>query len=56
MLAFDTGVNITIGLSITRTSPDHGTAYDIAGRRIASDGSALEAMKVACRLAARKRR
>lgn len=56
MLAFDTGVNITIGLSITRTSPDHGTAYDIAGRRIAADGSALEAMKVACLLAARKRR
>ena len=56
MLAFDTGVNITIGLSITRTSPDHGTAYDIAGRRIAADQSALEAMKVACRLAARKLR
>ncbi|HSV97215.1 MAG TPA: 4-hydroxythreonine-4-phosphate dehydrogenase PdxA [Spirochaetota bacterium] len=56
MLAFDTGVNITIGLSITRTSPDHGTAYDIAGRRIAANGSALEAMRLACRLAVQKRR
>lgn len=54
MLAFETGVNITIGLSMIRTSPDHGTAYDIAGRRIASCGSALEAMKVAGLLAARR--
>ena len=54
MLAFETGVNVTIGLSMVRTSPNHGTAYDIAGRRIASSGSALEAMKVARLLASRK--
>ena len=51
-LAFDSGVNITLGLSIIRTSPDHGTAYDIAGQNKANHKSMLEAIKIAYRLAA----
>ncbi|WP_448519869.1 4-hydroxythreonine-4-phosphate dehydrogenase PdxA [Rhodoflexus sp.] len=39
MLAFEHGVNFTAGLSVVRTSPDHGTAYDIAGKGIADEGS-----------------
>jgi len=38
-LAFETGINFTAGLPIVRTSPDHGTAYDIAGKYIASESS-----------------
>jgi 4-hydroxythreonine-4-phosphate dehydrogenase len=38
-LAFETGVNFTAGLSIVRTSPDHGTAYNIAGKNVADEGS-----------------
>jgi len=38
-LAFETGVNFTAGLQIVRTSPDHGTAYNIAGKKIADEGS-----------------
>lgn len=49
-LAFDSGVNITLGLSIVRTSPDHGTAYDIAGKGIAAYGSMTEAIKIAEKL------
>jgi len=47
MLAFDTGVNVTLGLPIIRTSPDHGTAYDIAGTGRANPSSMREAVKVA---------
>jgi 4-hydroxythreonine-4-phosphate dehydrogenase len=47
-LAFDTGVNYTAGLSFVRTSPDHGTAYDIAGKNMASESSFREALYVAC--------
>ena len=47
MLAFANAVNITIGLPIIRTSVDHGTAYDIAGRGIASFGSLEEAVRIA---------
>ena len=47
-LAFETGVNYTAGLPVIRTSPDHGTAYDIAARGIASEGSFREAMFLAC--------
>ncbi len=47
MLAFDTGVNVTLGLPIIRTSPDHGTAFDIAGKGIASPGSMIEAIRLA---------
>ncbi|MCX7819204.1 MAG: 4-hydroxythreonine-4-phosphate dehydrogenase PdxA [Kiritimatiellae bacterium] len=52
-LAMDTGVNLTLGLPIVRTSPDHGTAMDIAGRGIASPSSMLEAIRVAAELASR---
>jgi 4-phospho-D-threonate 3-dehydrogenase / 4-phospho-D-erythronate 3-dehydrogenase len=47
MLAFDTGVNMTVGLPIIRTSVDHGTAFDIAGKGIAKGDSMIEALKVA---------
>lgn len=50
MVSFDTGVNVTIGLPIIRTSPDHGTAYDIAGKGIASPSSMIEAIKLAAKL------
>jgi len=50
LLDFNTGVNTTLGLSIPRTSPDHGTAYDIAGRGIASHESMLYAIKLAASL------
>jgi 4-hydroxythreonine-4-phosphate dehydrogenase len=43
-LAFDRGVNFTAGLSVVRTSPDHGTAYDIAGKSIANESAMLEAI------------
>ncbi len=46
-LDFDRGVNITLGLPFVRTSPDHGTAFDIAGRGIASPASLIEALKMA---------
>ena len=47
-LAFNNGVNFTAGLPIVRTSPDHGTAYDIAGKGIASEDSFREAVYMAC--------
>lgn len=50
-LAFDTGVNVTLGLPIIRTSPDHGTAFGIAGQGIASPGSMIEAIRLAYRMA-----
>ena len=50
-LAFDTGVNYTAGLPIIRTSPDHGTAYDIAGKNIANDESFREALYLASDIA-----
>jgi len=46
-LAFDRGVNTTLGLPFVRTSPDHGTAFDIAGKNIASETSLCEALKLA---------
>ncbi|MDN3515301.1 MAG: 4-hydroxythreonine-4-phosphate dehydrogenase PdxA [Candidatus Brocadia sp.] len=45
--AFETGVNITLGIPFVRTSPDHGTAYDIAGKGIANPHSMMEAIKMA---------
>lgn len=51
MLAFHSTVNITLGLPIIRTSVDHGTAFDIAGKNQAHPGSMIEAIKVACRMA-----
>jgi 4-hydroxythreonine-4-phosphate dehydrogenase len=50
MLAFDTGVNVTVGLPIIRTSPDHGTGFDIAWKNRANPSSMLEAIKLASRL------
>ena len=46
-LAFDTGVNFTAGLPIIRTSPAHGTAFDIAGQNIASPDSFRQAIYLA---------
>lgn len=50
-LGVDTGVNVTLGLPLVRTSPDHGTAFDIAGSGIADAASLIEAIQVAKRLA-----
>jgi 4-phospho-D-threonate 3-dehydrogenase / 4-phospho-D-erythronate 3-dehydrogenase len=50
-LAFGEAVNVTLGLPIIRTSVDHGTAFDIAGRGIADHSSMVEAIKLATRLA-----
>lgn len=55
MLHFHDGVNLTLGLPFIRTSPDHGTAYDIAGKGIADHRSMLEAIRLAISLARRKR-
>lgn len=52
LLAFGRAVNVTLGLPIIRTSVDHGTAFDIAGRGIADPGSMIEAVLLAARLAA----
>ena len=46
-LSFGKGVNFTSGLKYVRTSPDHGTAYEIAGKGVAKDSSFLEAIKLA---------
>jgi 4-hydroxythreonine-4-phosphate dehydrogenase len=51
MVAFDEGVNVTLGLPFVRTSVDHGTAFDIAGKGIASERSLVEAITLAVRLA-----
>lgn len=49
-LAFDTAVNVTLGLPFVRTSPDHGTAFDIAGTGRANPASLVAALKLAARL------
>lgn len=54
MLNFDNGVNITLGIPIIRTSPDHGTAFDIAWKGIANPSSMTEAIKLAVTLAGNK--
>jgi len=51
LLAFDEAVNVTIGLPIIRTSPDHGTAFDIAGKNIANPKSIVQAIKLAAKMA-----
>jgi 4-hydroxythreonine-4-phosphate dehydrogenase len=56
LLAFDSGVNVSIGLPILRTSVDHGTAFDIAGTGKASETSMLAAIDVAIQLAAARTR
>ena len=52
-LAFDEGVNVTLGLPFVRTSPDHGTAFDIAGQGVAKPDSLIAALRLAQRLAQR---
>jgi len=54
--AFHTGVNITLGLPFPRTSPDHGTAFDIAGKGLAQPDSLIAAIKLAVELAEKKSR
>ncbi len=53
-LDFDNGVNITLGLPIIRSSPDHGTAFAIAGQRIADAGATIAAIRLAGECAARR--
>jgi 4-hydroxythreonine-4-phosphate dehydrogenase len=51
-IAFDDGVNVTLGLPFIRTSPDHGTAFDVAGTGKANPSSLIAALKLAARMAA----
>ena len=53
-LAFDEGVNVTLGLPFVRTSPDHGTAFGIAGKGTASPASLMAALKLAAQMSARR--
>jgi 4-hydroxythreonine-4-phosphate dehydrogenase len=53
-LDFDEGVNITLGLPIVRTSPDHGTAFGIAGTGTADPGAMIAAIRMAGEIAARR--
>lgn len=54
MLGFDDAVNVTLGLPFIRTSPDHGTAFDIAGKGIARAGSLIAALRMADSMAAQR--
>ena len=53
-LHFDDGVNMTLGLPIVRTSPDHGTAFDIAGKNMAEPGAMIAAIRMAGEAAERR--
>jgi len=53
-IAFDSGVNFTAGLPVVRTSPDHGTAYNIAGKGVAREDSMREAIYAACDILKRR--
>jgi 4-hydroxythreonine-4-phosphate dehydrogenase len=53
-LDFDQGVNVTLGLPIVRTSPDHGTAFDIAGKGMADPGAMIAAIRMAGEMVARR--
>jgi 4-hydroxythreonine-4-phosphate dehydrogenase len=55
LVAFGQAVNVTLGLPIVRTSVDHGTAFDIAGKNVADPGSLVEAVTLAARLASAER-
>ena len=55
LAAFGRAVNVTLGLPIIRTSVDHGTAFDIAGRGVADPSSMIEAVRLAARLASAER-
>jgi 4-hydroxythreonine-4-phosphate dehydrogenase len=54
-LGVETGVNVTLGLPLVRTSPDHGTAFDIAGSGVADERSLVEAIRMAKQLCANRR-
>jgi 4-hydroxythreonine-4-phosphate dehydrogenase len=54
-LDFDQGVNVTLGLPIVRTSPDHGTAFGIAGKHLANPGAMIAAIRMAGESAGRRR-
>src|SRR5690606_14811641 len=54
LLGFDDAVNVTLGLPFIRTSPDHGTAFDIAGKGIARAGSLIAALRMADSMAAQR--
>jgi len=54
LLAFDRAVNLTLGLPIVRTSPDHGTAFDIVGRNRANPGSMRAAIEMAIDIATKR--
>ncbi len=56
MSGFDEGVNFSAGLKIIRTSPDHGTAFDIAGKGIANPGSMVSAIQLASSIAQRRKK
>ena len=53
-LAQGAGVNVTLGLPIVRTSPDHGTAFDVAGQGVADASSMIAAIRMAAQMAARR--
>ena len=53
-LAFDEGVNVTLGLPFVRTSPDHGTAFDIAGKGLANPSSLIAALRMAAAMVDRR--
>jgi 4-hydroxythreonine-4-phosphate dehydrogenase len=53
-LAQGAGVNVTLGLPVVRTSPDHGTAFDVAGQGLADPSSMLAAVRMAASMAARR--
>jgi len=55
LVAFATGVNVTLGLPLIRTSPDHGTALEIAGKGVADHRSMLAAVRLACQLVSKSK-
>jgi 4-hydroxythreonine-4-phosphate dehydrogenase len=56
MRSFSTGINFTAGINIIRTSPDHGTAFDIAGKGIANPSSTIEAIKLALEISKNRKK
>ena len=54
-IGFEEGVNITLGISFVRTSPDHGTAFDLAGQNMANETSIINAIKMAASLSRKQR-
>jgi 4-hydroxythreonine-4-phosphate dehydrogenase len=55
-MGVEQGVNVTLGLPLVRTSPDHGTAFDIAGQGVADASSLLQALRMARMLAVKRQR